>query len=111
MTNPFFSGATVTVDGLVLHEHRLVYNTKGAAVGDKWGAASDVDGSRISICGAQSLGMADLGAPEWAEETFQYKSSYGINVDKMFGLMKPEFYSIYDKTVEDFGVLSLDVAV
>jgi N4-gp56 family major capsid protein len=29
--SPWFTGATVTVDGAVLHEHRLVYNTKGAA--------------------------------------------------------------------------------
>ena len=35
--NPFFSGGTVTVDGLVLHEHRLVYNTKGAASGPEVG--------------------------------------------------------------------------
>lgn len=26
----------------------------------------------------------------------------------MFGLVKPKFYSIYDKSVEDFGVVSLD---
>jgi N4-gp56 family major capsid protein len=29
--NPWFAGGTVTIDGLVFHEHRLVYNTKGAA--------------------------------------------------------------------------------
>jgi len=26
----------------------------------------------------------------------------------MFGFVKPKFYSIYDKSVEDFGVLSID---
>jgi N4-gp56 family major capsid protein len=107
-SNPFFTGATVTIDGAVLHEHRLVYNTKGAAGGSKWGAGGNVNGTRSLLCGAQAMGMADLGPPEWSEKTFQYESQQGINVDKMFGLLKPQFYSINDESVEDFGVLSLD---
>lgn len=63
------------------------------------------------VCGSQALGMADLGAPEWAEKFFEYDSSPGINIDKMFGFLKPKFYSIYDKSVEDFGVLAIDHAV
>jgi N4-gp56 family major capsid protein len=106
--NPWFTGGTVTVDGLVIYEHRLVYNTKGAAAGSKWGSAGNVDGSRMLVCGAQALGMADLGAPEWSEKWFNYDSSPGVNVDKMFGFLKPKFYSIYDKSVEDFGVLAVD---
>lgn len=110
--NPFFTGGVVTVDGLVLHEHRLVYNTKGATSGvDKWGAGSAIDGSRMLVCGAQALGFADLGAPEWSEKYFEYDSSPGINIDKMFGFLKPKFYSIYNKSVEDFGVLAVDHAI
>jgi N4-gp56 family major capsid protein len=110
--NPFFTGGTVTVDGLVLHEHRLVYNTKGATSGvDKWGAGSDVDGSRMLVCGAQAMGLADLGAPEWAEKFFNYDSSPGVNVDKMFGLLKPKYHSIYSDSVEDFGVMAIDHAI
>lgn len=110
--NPFFTGGVVTVDGLVLHPHRMVYNTKGATSGvDKWGAGSDVDGSRMLVCGAQSLGLADLGAPEWAEKWFNYNSSPGVNVDKMFGLLKPKFHSIYSGAVEDFGVMSVNHAI
>lgn len=109
--NPFFSGATVTVDGIVFHEHRLVYNTKGAASGSKWGASGTVDGSRMLVCGPQALGFADLGTPEWSEKFFNYDSSPGINVDKMFGFVKPKFYSIYDKSVEDFGVMAVDIAI
>lgn len=110
--NPFFTGGTVTVDGLVLHEHRLVYNTKGATSGvDKWGSGSNVDGSRMLVCGAQALGMADLGSPEWAEKWFNYNSSPGINVDKMFGLLKPKYNTIYTNTVEDFGVMAIDHAI
>lgn len=109
--NPWFTGGIVTVDGLVFHEHRLVYNTLGAASGSKWGAGGTVDGSRMLVCGSQAMGMADLGAPEWSEKMFQYDSSPGINVDKMFGFLKPKFFSIYDKTVEDFGVLAIDHAI
>ena len=109
--NPYFTGGIVTVDGLILHEHRLVYNTKGAASGSKWGASGTQDGARMLVCGAQALGFADLGAPEWSEKWFNYDSSPGINIDKMFGFLKPQFYSIYSKTVEDFGVLCIDHAI
>lgn len=106
--SPWFTGATVTVDGAVIHEHNLVYNTKGAAPGSKWGAGGNVNGTRSMLCGAQALGMADLGAPEWTEKLFQYDSQQGINIDKMLGLLKPRFYSIYDGSVEDFGVVTCD---
>lgn len=108
MTNPFFTGGIVTVDGAVLHEHRLVYNTKGAASGSKWGAGGLVDGTRTLLCGAQALAMLDLGPPSWDEENFDYKTKQGISIDKMFGLKKPEFYSIYTQTTETFGVIGVD---
>lgn len=104
--SPWFTGATVTIDGAVIHEHRLVYNTKGTAT--KWGAGNAIEGTRTLLCGAQALGMADLGAPEWDEEYFDYKTKQGISIDKMFGLVKPKFYSIYDQSVEDFGVIACD---
>jgi hypothetical protein len=63
------------------------------------------------LCGSQALGFADLGAPEWSEKWFNYDSSPGINVDKMFGFLKPVFYSIYSKTTEDFGVVCIDHAI
>jgi N4-gp56 family major capsid protein len=108
LDSPWFTGATVTVDGAVLHEHRLVYNTKGALAGSKWGGGGLVNGSRTLLCGAQALGVADIGVPEWDEKTFQYNSQQGINVDKMLGMLKPKFYSIYSGTTEDFGILSID---
>ncbi len=106
LDSPWFTGGTVTIDGVVIHEHRLVYSTKGATV--KWGSGNAVNGTRTLLCGAQALGMADLGVPEWSEKMFQYDSQHGINVDKMLGFVKPKFYSIYDKAVEDFGILSID---
>lgn len=108
LDSPWFTGATITVDGAVIHEHRLVYNTKGAASGSKWGASGLVNGTRTLLCGAQALGMADIGVPEWDEKSFQYNSQQGINVDKMFGLLKPKFYSIYAKSVEDFAIVTVD---
>jgi N4-gp56 family major capsid protein len=106
--SPWFTGATITIDGAVIHEHRLVYNTKGAAPGLKWGAGGNINGTRTLLCGAQALGMADIGTPEWTEKMFQYDSQQGINIDKMLGILKPKFYSIYDKSVQDFGVLTVD---
>jgi N4-gp56 family major capsid protein len=107
--SPWFTGGIVTIDGLVFHEHRLVYNTLGATT--KWGAGGLVDGSRLLLCGAQALGFADLGAPEWSEKWFNYDSSPGVNIDKMFGFLKPVFYSIYDKSTEDFGVITCDFSI
>jgi N4-gp56 family major capsid protein len=109
--SPWFTGGIVTIDGLVFHEHRLVYNTLGAASGSKWGSGGLVDGSRLLLCGPQALGFADLGAPEWSEKWFNYDSSPGVNIDKMFGFLKPVFYSIYDKSTEDFGVITCDYAI
>ncbi|MEG0558110.1 MAG: N4-gp56 family major capsid protein [Comamonas sp.] len=106
--SPWFTGATVTVDGAVLHEHNLVYTTKGADAGKKWGAGGNVNGTRTLLCGAQAMGMVDLGAPDWEEKLFQYGSQQGINVDKMLGLLKPKFHSIYDDSVEDHGVVAVD---
>jgi N4-gp56 family major capsid protein len=104
--NPWFTGATVTIDGVVIHEHNLVYSTSGTST--KWGSGQLVQGTRSLLCGAQALGMADIGAPEWDEKTFQYGSQTGINVDKMFGFLKPKFYSIYDNSDQDFGVIAVD---
>lgn len=106
--SPWFTGATVTVDGAVLHEHTLVYNTKGAANGAKWGAGGAVNGTRTLLCGAQALAFADLGPGDWVEKLFQYDSKVGLNIDKILGMLKPVFYSIYDKSDEDFGTLAID---
>jgi N4-gp56 family major capsid protein len=108
LDSPWFTGATVTIDGAVIHEHRLVYHTKGAAGGSKWGSGGNVNGTRTLLCGAQALGMADIGTPDWVEKLFQYDSAPGINVDKMFGLLKPKFFSNANNSTEDFGVVTCD---
>jgi N4-gp56 family major capsid protein len=109
--NPLFTGSTVKVDGIYLHEFRHVYNTSGAASGSKWGGAGTVDGCQILFCGAQALGMADIGSPEWVEKGFDYDNQQGISVAKILGFLKPKFGSIYEAgSVEDFGVISCYVA-
>lgn len=110
--NELFKGAdVVTVDGLIIHEHRHVYNTGGATSGDKWGATGTVDGERILMCGAQALALADIGAPTWEEDYFDYKNRPGISIGKIFGMKKSKLHSIYAGGVEDFGVIACDVAL
>ena len=112
---------SVKVDGLYIQEFRHVYNTSGAsgavlvpgggALHSKWGAAGDTDGCQVLFLGAQALGMADIGAPEWNEKGFDYDNSQGIAMGKILGFLKPKFGTIYENnTVEDFGVLSCYVA-
>lgn len=105
-SNPFFAGGLELIDGVVIHETNLVYNTTGTAT--KWGAGNAIEGTRSLLLGAQALGMADLEAPLFDEETYDQNNKWRIWVDKMFGLVKPTFKSIYDGSVEDFGVLAID---
>ena len=116
-SNPWFTGRDVTVDGIVLKQHRLSYNTRGLASGSKYGASGTVDGNRGLILGSQAMVYANVGDMSWVEEQFQYKSRYGISVDKMCGMRKSVFDTIYDKdangdpTSQDFGIVTLDMAM
>jgi N4-gp56 family major capsid protein len=106
-----FTGATVKIDGIYLHEFRHVPNTVGAASGSKYGAGGTVEGSQIIFCGAQALGMADIGNAEWNEKGFDYDNQQGISIGKILGFLKPKFGSIYEAgAVEDFGVINTYVA-
>ena len=106
-----FSGTSVKVDGIYLHEFRHVPNTRLASSGSKFGAGGLVDGCQILFCGAQALGMADLGNAGWVEKEFDYDNQPGISVDKVLGFLKPQFASQYmGGTKEDHGVMSIYVA-
>lgn len=108
--NPLFSGSTVKVDGLYLHEFRHVYNTRLAPGGSKWGGGA-VDGCQMLFCGAQALGMADIGNSTWDEEEDDYGNSQGIAIAKILGFLKPQFQTQYSGgTVEDHGLISCYVA-
>lgn len=120
-SNPLFSGSIVTVDGLVLHEFTHSFNTLGATTGAganagtpgyKWGATAAVNGNRVTLLGAQALAFADIGIPEWDERNhFDYGAKPGIAIAKICGFMKPQFYSPMDGSEEDFGLISVDVAI
>jgi len=110
-SNPLFSGDTVKLDGIYFHEYRHVFNTGGTAT--KWGAANAIDGCQILFCGAQALGFADIGSPMWVEDEDDYENQQAISVSKIFGFLKPSFYTQYGaspQTTQDFGVISVYVA-
>lgn len=119
-SNPLFTGDAVTIDGLVIVESDYVFNTsgasgavlipKGGALHSKWGSTGDVDGCQILFCGAQSMGFADLGNPDWEEEGFDYSNSQGISVGKISGLLNPQFMSPVTGTVENHGMFSVYTA-
>jgi len=110
--NNLFTGTSVKIDGVYLHEFRHVPHTTAAASGSKWGSGGTVDGAQVLFCGAQALGMADIGAPEWHEKGFDYENSQGISIAKILGFLKPRFNSIYEtgQTLEDFGVITVYAA-
>ncbi len=111
--NPVFTGGTVTMDGLIIHPNTRVYNTAGLASGSKWGSGGTVDGTRSLLLGAQALGYADLwGSAKWYEGKTDDDAKNIISIAAYFGLLKPKFTSRFDAdTVEDFGVMALDLAL
>lgn len=109
--NPLFTGTVMRIDDIYLHEFRHVPNTIAALTGSKYGASGTIDGSQILFCGAQALGMADIGAPEWVEKEFDFSNQQAISCGKILGFKKPQFGTIYEaNTVEDFGVMNVYVA-
>jgi len=109
--NELFTGGAVKIDNVFLHEFRHVPNTRLAASGSKYGGSGTVDGCQVLFCGAQALGMADIGNPEWVEKEFDYDNRPGISIAKILGFLKPQFTTQYSGgTKEDHGVISAYVA-
>jgi hypothetical protein len=90
---------------------RHMFNTRGAAAGSKWGAGGNVNGSRVMMVGAQALGYAELGAPDWDENDTDFKNVQRIKLGQIMGLIKPVFPDAGSKNPEDFGAVALDVAI
>lgn len=115
--NPLFSGTKhggkegILLDGLNILEYRNVYNTSGAAAGDKWGSGGNVDGQRVLLCGAQAMAFADIGMAEWNEKDFDYGNRVGISTAKIFGFLKPQLFSTYAQSKQDYGVICIDTAI
>ena len=108
--NPIFKGTPhggrkgIHIDGLSIFEYRNVYHPS------TWGAGA-VRGQRVLLCGAQAMGFADIGNAGWDEEIEDYGNVYGISTRKMFGMLKPWYYSMHSQTTEDFSVICCDTAV
>lgn len=107
--NPLFKNAIAIIDGVIIHEHNRVYNTLGTAT--KWGAGTNVDGAQALLLGAQAVGYANLGDPNWEEaDVNDYRNQPGIGVDMMLGALKPQFVAPVEGTKQDFGVISVYTA-
>lgn len=108
--NPVFSGATVTMDGLIIHTNNKVFTTLGAASGSKWGSGSTVNGTRSLLMGCQALAFADINENMmWEEEVKDYGNRYGIAIAAFNGILKPKYVSRFDSgTAQDFGVMAVD---
>ncbi len=113
--NELFSGASsVMVDGMIIHEYRHVFSNEKAADGNRFGATNGNDiGQRVLFCGAQALGMADIGTAEWVEDVFDYENELGISVAKIFGFLNPQFKGnlAHFESKENFGVMVMDTAL
>lgn len=109
--NQLFTGGSVKIDGIILHEFRHVPHWSAATAAVSGTEA--VAGSTVLFCGAQALAMADIGTPEWVEKDFDYDNQHGISAGKMLGFLKPKFTNQYisgSTTTEDFGVINCYVA-
>lgn len=110
--NPLFTGAFATVDGLILYEHNKAPTTRGLASGSKWGAGGAVEGAQALLLGAQAIGYAELGDPEWSEsDNKDYGNKQGIGYGQMIGIVKSKFKSTFDGLAsEDFSVIAIYTA-
>lgn len=115
-SNPLFKGTKhggadgIYIDGMNILEYRNVFNTRGAAAGSKWGGGN-VDGQRVLVCGAQALAFADIGDADWAEKDFDYGNRQGIAIGKILGMLKPQLFSTYNQSKQDFGVVCIDTGL
>lgn len=111
--NPVFTGATVTMDGLIIHTNNKVFTTMGAASGSKWGAASAINGTRSLLMGCQALAFADItDNMSWDEDTDDFNNRYGIAISNFYGLRKPVYKSRFDSnTDQDFGILAVNTYI
>jgi N4-gp56 family major capsid protein len=112
MNNPLFTGAFSVIDNLIFRQFRHVPNSSGLTSGtDQWGSGLNVEGCQVLMCGAQALGMADIGSPGWNEKGFDYDNQQGIKYGGILGFLKPQFIHQYaNNTLQDYGVLSCYVS-
>lgn len=101
--NPLFAGSeSYQVDGMMVHEYRHVYNQA---------PSSGTTKVRALVCGAQAMAMADIGAPMWVEDEYDYENQSGISVSKIVGMKKSVFRQNVTggTTLIDHGVMAIDM--
>lgn len=110
--NPLFDNSDVSVQGVVLYEHRKVFNTSGLASGSKWGSGGTVEGAQAQLLGAQALGLALIGSAQWGEsDRTDYGNRPGIGYGRKFGLLKPQFKPKANSlSKEDYGTIAIKTA-
>lgn len=110
--NPLFNNADVTVQGIVLYEHRKVFNTTGLSSGSKWGSGGTVDGAQAIMLGAQAIGFATVNQGEWLEsDKTDYGNRPGVGYGRKIGLLKPQFKPLANSTSrEDYGTIAIKTA-
>lgn len=112
--NPIFTGATITMDGLVIHTNNRVFNTNGRTSGvDMWGPGHDVNGTRSLLLGCQALAFGDIwDSAKWYEGKRDDDAKNIISLAIYTGILKPQFNSRLDgNTVQDFGVVAIDTVL
>jgi N4-gp56 family major capsid protein len=110
--NPLFNGYFAEIDDAILFDHPKVFNTLAAANGSKYGAAGAVDGAQAMLVGAQALGFARIGQPNWTEDADDdYGNRQNVGYGTIVGYKKPVFQSIYDGNAnEDFSTVAIFTA-
>jgi len=100
--NPLFAGsASYLVDGVMIHEFRHTYHSATQA--------------RALFCGAQAMAFADIGAPTWVEDNYDYQNQSGISVSKIFGMKKavfkqgPTVAGTPADLLQDHGLMTVDL--
>ena len=97
-SNPIFTGAIGTWDGVVVYENGRIPRTDTGAGGTTVGHAL--------LLGAQALTFAEGRAPKIVVERFDYKNQWGISIGRIFGLKRSRFK--YDNTNwTDYGCLNI----
>lgn len=110
--HPILTGGVVTIDGLVIHTSRRVFNTLGAPAGQKWGAGGNIDGSRGLLMGCQALALANIFKQAvWYEGKEDQDAKDVISLSLYKGIEKTAFRTTRGEPKQDFGVMAIDFAL
>lgn len=95
--NPILSGALGVYNGVIVHQHELMFT-------DATGGSGGASIARAILLGQQAAVFAKGEEDKWVEKSFDYGNKWGISAGYIFGVQKPVFNS------EDYGVLQISTA-